>query len=109
MNKITCEMINIDKCYYMKTINSTAESYFRSCRLPCTSQCMLELQVFSVTTDTGTARYRTETFANHLRKTHTYNQQTKCYLLRKSPVHVLRYCELEIPVTINVTGFGKCA
>ena len=31
-----------------------------------------------------------------------YKQQAKHYLLLKSPVHV-RYCELEIPVTINST------
>ena len=28
MNEITHETMNIDKCYYMKTINSTAEGYF---------------------------------------------------------------------------------
>ena len=46
----------------MKTINSTAEDYFLSCRFPCASQCVLELhvQVSSVTTDTGTARCKTE-------------------------------------------------
>ena len=58
MNEITHEMIN--KCYYMKTINSIAEGYFHSCRFPCASQCVLEQQVSSVATDTGTARYGTE-------------------------------------------------
>ena len=28
MNEITHEMINTDKCYYMKTINSNVEGYF---------------------------------------------------------------------------------
>ena len=37
-----------------ETINSTAESYFHSCRFPCVDQCMLELQVSSVATDKGT-------------------------------------------------------
>ena len=32
-----------------------------------------------------------------------YKQQAKHYVLLKSPVHVLHYCELEIPVTINNT------
>ena len=32
-----------------------------------------------------------------------YKQQAKHYLLLKSPVHILRYCELEIPVTNNST------
>ena len=44
----------------MKTISNTAEVYFESCRFPSACQCVLELQVSSVTTDTGTARYRTE-------------------------------------------------
>ena len=61
MNEITCEMINgIDKCCYMKTINSAAEGYFYSCRFPCAGQRVLELQALSVATDTGTARCRTE-------------------------------------------------
>ena len=60
MNEITHEMINIDKRYYMKTINSAAESYFHSCRFPCADQCVLELQALSVTKDTATARCRTE-------------------------------------------------
>ena len=62
MNEITREMVNIDKCYYMYiiTINSTAEGYFHSCRFPCGDQCVLELQVSSVATDTGTARNGTE-------------------------------------------------
>ena len=33
-----------------------------------------------------------------------YKQQAKHYLLLKSPVHVLRYYELEIPVKINSTS-----
>ena len=32
-----------------------------------------------------------------------YKQQAKHYVLLKSPVHVLRYCELKINVTINST------
>ena len=32
-----------------------------------------------------------------------YKQQAKHYLLLKSPALVLRYCEFEIPVTINYT------
>ena len=32
-----------------------------------------------------------------------YEQQAKHYILLKSPVHILRYCELEIPVTKNST------
>ena len=44
-----------------------------------------------------------KTFAKHLRKTHMYKQQAKHYLILRLPVLVLRYCELEIPVTINVT------
>ena len=44
-----------------------------------------------------------KTFAKHLRKTHMYEQQAQYYLLLKSPVHVLHYCELQIPVTINST------
>ena len=34
---------------------------------------------------------------------HMYKQQAKHYLFLKSPVHILRYCELEIPVAINST------
>ena len=60
MNEITHEMININKCYYMKTTNSTAEGYFHSSRFSFAGQCVLELQVLSVTTDTGTARCGTE-------------------------------------------------
>ena len=58
MNEITHEMINIDKCYYMKTINSTAEGYFHSCRFACAGQCMPKLQASSVATDTGTTTCR---------------------------------------------------
>ena len=65
---------------YMRTINSTAEGHFHSCRLPCARWCVLELQVSSVATDTGTARYRTEDICKHLRKTHMYKQQAKHYL-----------------------------
>ena len=43
MNEITCEIINIDKCYYMKTINSTAEGKFHSCRFSCANKYVLEL------------------------------------------------------------------
>ena len=32
-----------------------------------------------------------------------YKPQAKHYLLLKFPVHVLSYCEFEIPVTINST------
>ena len=53
-------MINIDKFYYMKTINSTAEGYFNSCRFPCAGQYVLEPQALSVATDMGTARWATE-------------------------------------------------
>ena len=104
MNEITHEMINIDKFYYMKTINSTAEGYFCSCRFPCAGQFVLELQALSVTTDMGTLELHVEmkTFAKHLSKTHMYKQQAKHDLLLKSLVHV-HYCELEIPVTINST------
>ena len=63
INEITHEMIHIDKCYYMKTINRTAEGYFHSCRFPCTGQCVLELQASSVTKDIGTARHGTEDFS----------------------------------------------
>ena len=52
-------MINIDKCYYMKTINSSAEG-FHSCRLSCAGQCVLELQTLSVATYMGPARFRTK-------------------------------------------------
>ena len=60
MKEITREMINIDKRYYMKTINHTAEGYFYSCRFPCAGQCVLKLQVLSATIDTGTVGYGTE-------------------------------------------------
>ena len=40
---------------YMRTINNTAEGYYHSCRFPCAGQCVVELQVSSVATDTGTA------------------------------------------------------
>ena len=62
MNEITREMININKCYYIyeNNINSTAEGCFHSCRFPCASQCVLELQVLSIATDTVTARYGSE-------------------------------------------------
>ena len=60
MNEITREMIKIDKYYCMKTINSTAEGYFHSCRFPCAGQCVLELQASSVTTYMDTARCGTE-------------------------------------------------
>ena len=33
---------------YIRTISGTAEGYFHSCRFPCASQCVLELQVSSV-------------------------------------------------------------
>ena len=59
----------------MKTINntSTAEGYFHSCRLPCASQCVPELLVSSVATDTGTAiDAELKTFAKQLRKIHIY-------------------------------------
>ena len=55
LNEITCEMVKVDKFYYMKTINSIAEGYFHSCRFPCASQYVLE-QALSVTTNTGAAR-----------------------------------------------------
>ena len=45
---------------YMNTISSTAEGYFHNCSFPCAGQCVLELQVLSVATDTSTARYGTE-------------------------------------------------
>ena len=51
--KITREVINILMLLH-ETINSTAESYFHSCRFPCASQCVLELQVLSGATDKGT-------------------------------------------------------
>ena len=60
MNEFTHEMINIDKSYYMKTINNTAEDHFHSCRFPCAGQCVLELQVSLGATYMGTARYGTE-------------------------------------------------
>ena len=60
MNDITHEMINIGKCYYMKTINSTAEGHFHSYRFSYATQCVLELQASSVATDTCTARCGTE-------------------------------------------------
>ena len=60
MNEIAREMINTDKCYYMKIINSTSEGYFYSCRFPCAGQCVLKLQVSLVTTDTGTVGCGTE-------------------------------------------------
>ena len=44
----------------MKTINSTAEGYYYSCRFPGTGQCVLELQALTVATDIGTARCGTE-------------------------------------------------
>ena len=72
----------------MKTINSTAEGYFYSCRFPCAGQCVLELQV-SIATDTGTSRCRTKDIWD-LRKTHMYKQWAKHCLLIKSPVHVLQ-------------------
>ena len=59
MNEIFREMINIDKCYYMKTINSTAED-FHSCRFPYAGQCVLESQALSVATDMGPTRFGTE-------------------------------------------------
>ena len=75
----------------MKIINSTAEGYFHSFRIPCASQCVLELQVLSVTTDTGAAvDVKLKTFTKHLRKTHMYKQQAKHHLLIKFPVHVLQ-------------------
>ena len=56
-------MINIDKYYYMKTINSTVEGYLHSYRIPCVRycsttgliSCMLQSQV-------QPARYGTEDF-----------------------------------------------
>ena len=59
-NEITREMINTDKLYYMKTINSTAEGYFNNCRFPCANQCVLELQPLSAATDMSTARCGTK-------------------------------------------------
>ena len=106
MNEITHYNDIIDKCYYMKTINSTVESYFYSCRFPCAGQCVLELQVLSSPQTWVQLDAELKTFAKHLRKTHMYKQQGKHYLLIKSPVHVyysVCYCELEIPVTINST------
>ena len=104
MNEITRGMINIRRQIYdMKTINITAEGYFHSCRFPCAGQCVLQLQVSSVATDIGTLDAELKTFAKHLTKTHMYKQQAKYYLFLKSPVHVLRYYELEIPITINST------
>ena len=55
MNEITHDMINMNKCYCMKTMNSTAKGYFHSCRFPYASRCVLELQVSLVATDMGTA------------------------------------------------------
>ena len=86
----------------MKTIHSTAEGYFHSCRFPCGGQCVLELQASSVTTDTGTADAELKTFAKHLRKIYMYKQLAKHYLLLKSSTHVC-YCRLKIPVKINST------
>ena len=62
MNEITRETINTDNyySYYMKTINSTAEGYYYSCRFSGAGQYMLELQAPSVATDTGTAKCGTE-------------------------------------------------
>ena len=91
-------MMNIDKFYYTKTINSTAEGYFHSCKFPCASQYVLELRASSVTTDMGTAMYidaELKTFAKHLRKTRMYKQQAKDHflnLLHTLYIHVnLRY------------------
>ena len=86
----------------MKPINSTTESDFHSCSFPCASQCVLELQVLSPQTQVQ-LDVELKTFAKHLRKTHMYKQQAKHYLLLKSSVHILRYCEPEIPITINST------
>ena len=62
----------------MKTINSTAKGYFHRCSFPCASQCVLELQVSSVTRDMGTAiDAELKTFAKPLRKTQMYKQQAK--------------------------------
>ena len=71
MNKISREIINIDKCYYIKTIKSTAEGYFYSCKVPCAGQYVLELQVSSVATDIG-IDVELKTFAKPLRKTQMY-------------------------------------
>ena len=55
-------MINIDKSYYMKMINCTAEGYFHSCRFPYAGQFVQALQASSVATDMGIAKYETEDF-----------------------------------------------
>ena len=106
-------MKSLVKWYYRQILlhennkqHCTAEGYFHSCRFPYASQCVLELQVSPVATNTGTAIVaELKTFAKHLKKTHMYKQQAKYHLLIKSPVHVLQ-CTLlwtarDIPVTVN--------
>ena len=73
MKEITREIINIDKFYYMETINSTAEGYFHSCSFPCAGYCVLRLQASSVATDMGTARCGTEDICyTSMKDTHVY-------------------------------------
>ena len=104
MNEIIHEMINIDKCYYMKTINSSAEGYYYSCRFSCAGQCVLELQALSYQSPQirGQVDAELKNFAKHLRKTHIHKQQAKQYLLLKSPV-LVHLCELKIPIKTNST------
>ena len=76
--KITREMIYRQMLLH-ETINSTAESYFHSCRFPCADQCMLELQVSSVATDKGT--YLMNTINNILNGINNILNGVCCYYI----------------------------
>ena len=56
-------MINLDKCYYIKTINTLQKVILIVAEF---LMCVLALQALLVTTGTGMI------FAKHLRKTHTH-------------------------------------
>lgn len=75
INEITCKMINIDNCYYLKTITALLKVVFIAAEFLVHVLALQALLYVLVTTGTGTAKCRTEDFPKHLRNTYTHKHR----------------------------------
>ena len=93
-------MINIDNCYYMKTITALLKVVFTAAEFLVHVLALQALLYVLVTTGTSKARCRTEDFAKHLRNTYTHKHRLNTTYFWHL-LHMYIRCKSKIPVAIE--------